>query len=163
MASAPLGTKNSPPDYFLNVPTLSGVKTCMGRVREGIGYPLSYYLSEADISLHPLTAKKAPTFRSEPGWQRMKDSLFCGKATAVARCPRHLAKSRLSNPFLSHRQNKTAHLLGGLFVLAADEGFEPSQTESESGVLPLHKSAKRKSYYTAKLPFVKTLFTKFRH
>ena len=32
--------------------------------------------------------------------------------------------------------------------LAAGEGFEPSQTESESGVLPLHKPAKRKSYYT---------------
>ena len=26
------------------------------------------------------------------------DSLFCGKATAVAACPRHAAKSRLSNP-----------------------------------------------------------------
>ena len=25
--------------------------------------------------------------------------------------------------------------------MAADEGFEPSQTESESGVLPLHQSA----------------------
>lgn len=40
--------------------------------------------------------------------------------------------------------------------LAADEGFEPSQTESESGVLPLHKSAKRKSYYTLNIAFVKT-------
>ena len=28
--------------------------------------------------------------------------------------------------------------------VAAEEGFEPSQTESESGVLPLHNSAKRK-------------------
>lgn len=28
-----------------------------------------------------------------------------------------------------------------LFSLAAGEGFEPSQTESESGVLPLHKPA----------------------
>lgn len=27
------------------------------------------------------------------------------------------------------------------FLLAAGEGFEPSQTESESGVLPLHKPA----------------------
>lgn len=27
-------------------------------------------------------------------------------------------------------------------VLAEDEGFEPPQTESESGVLPLHKSSK---------------------
>ena len=28
------------------------------------------------------------------------------------------------------------------FPLAGDEGFEPPQTESESGVLPLHKSPK---------------------
>ena len=28
-----------------------------------------------------------------------------------------------------------------LFLLAEDEGFEPPQTESESGVLPLHKSS----------------------
>lgn len=41
-------------------------------------------------------------------------------------------------------------------LLAADEGFEPSQTESESGVLPLHKSAKRSSYYTVKSEFVNT-------
>ena len=26
------------------------------------------------------------------------------------------------------------------FFMAEDEGFEPPQTESESGVLPLHKS-----------------------
>ena len=26
-------------------------------------------------------------------------------------------------------------------LLAEDEGFEPPQTESESGVLPLHKSS----------------------
>lgn len=30
-------------------------------------------------------------------------------------------------------------------VLAEDEGFEPPQTESESGVLPLHKSSMRTS------------------
>ena len=29
-----------------------------------------------------------------------------------------------------------------IFPLAGDEGFEPPQTESESGVLPLHKSPK---------------------
>ena len=28
-----------------------------------------------------------------------------------------------------------------VFLLAEDEGFEPPQTESESGVLPLHKSS----------------------
>ena len=32
--------------------------------------------------------------------------------------------------------------MDGLFLLAAEEGFEPSQTESESGVLPLHNSAR---------------------
>ena len=42
-----------------------------------------------------------------------------------------------------------SHPDGWLLFLAAEEGFEPSQTESESGVLPLHNSAKRKSYYTS--------------
>ena len=32
--------------------------------------------------------------------------------------------------------------------MAAGEGFEPSHTESESAVLPLHNPAKRKEYYT---------------
>lgn len=32
--------------------------------------------------------------------------------------------------------------------LAPGEGFEPSQTESESGVLPLHNPGRRKEYYT---------------
>ena len=45
--------------------------------------------------------------------------------------------------------------------LAAGEGFEPSQTESESGVLPLHKPAKRKSYYNSFSGFVNTFFQFF--
>ena len=40
--------------------------------------------------------------------------------------------------------------------LAAGEGFEPSHTESESAVLPLHNPAKRKKYYTGFFQFVKT-------
>ena len=38
---------------------------------------------------------------------------------------------------------KKPHLPSGKcgFFLAEDEGFEPPQTESESGVLPLHKSS----------------------
>ena len=43
-----------------------------------------------------------------------------------------------------------------MFQMAAEEGFEPSQTESESGVLPLHKSAKRICYYTGFDDFVKS-------
>ena len=53
------------------------------------------------------------------------------------------------------------------FCLAGDEGFEPPQTESESGVLPLHKSpvlarrSKRIYYYTQKSHFVKRNFLLF--
>ena len=41
--------------------------------------------------------------------------------------------------------------------LAEDEGFEPPQTESESGVLPLHKSSIYENlyYYTHKFQKVK--------
>ena len=51
--------------------------------------------------------------------------------------------------------------------MAGDEGFEPPQTESESGVLPLHKSpicralSKRIYYYTQKTLFVKKNFLTF--
>ena len=44
--------------------------------------------------------------------------------------------------------------------LAGDEGFEPSQTESESGVLPLHKSPSNKNYYTTKSQNVNIFFRK---
>ena len=46
--------------------------------------------------------------------------------------------------------------------MAAGEGFEPSHTESESAVLPLHNPAKRKSYYTQNREKVKSFFTFFR-
>ena len=38
-------------------------------------------------------------------------------------------------------QKKRPHRMVWSFLLAEDEGFEPPQTESESGVLPLHKSS----------------------
>lgn len=56
---------------------------------------------------------------------------------------------------------KTARPIGRAVCLAAREGFEPSQTESESVVLPLHNLAKRKNYYTAYPPFVKRFFRIF--
>ena len=47
-------------------------------------------------------------------------------------------------------------------VLAEDEGFEPPQTESESGVLPLHKSSIwEHGYYTQRLSKVKPIFPAF--
>ena len=39
-------------------------------------------------------------------------------------------------------QNKKTNRMGWFFVLAAEPGFEPRRTESESAVLPLHNSAK---------------------
>ena len=53
------------------------------------------------------------------------------------------------------------------FLLAEDEGFEPPQTESESGVLPLHKSSmwpfrlprhKQHGYYSTETKNVKNFF-----
>ncbi len=38
----------------------------------------------------------------------------------------------------------------GFFYVAAGEGFEPSQTESESVVLPLHNPATDDDYYNRK-------------
>ena len=46
-----------------------------------------------------------------------------------------LRKTRLHFKYKKARYN-----ISGL--MAAEEGFEPSQTESESVVLPLHNSAK---------------------
>ncbi len=46
--------------------------------------------------------------------------------------------------------------------MAEDEGFEPPQTESESGVLPLHKSSMRRSYYIHFFGNVKHIFPIFR-
>ncbi len=52
-------------------------------------------------------------------------------------------------------------------LLAAGEGFEPSHTESESAVLPLHKPAvslacsANNNYYTQFSPFVNSFFKNF--
>ena len=43
---------------------------------------------------------------------------------------------------LIRKEKPAIHLDCRFFFLAGDEGFEPPQTESESGVLPLHKSPK---------------------
>ena len=45
------------------------------------------------------------------------------------------------NGFELRPKIKTRYPDGYLVFMAEDEGFEPPQTESESGVLPLHKSS----------------------
>ena len=48
------------------------------------------------------------------------DSLACGRATAVATCHRHVAKSRLSNPYTTTKSPTPEGV--GLFVVGED-GF----------------------------------------
>ena len=56
------------------------------------------------------------------------DSLFCGKATAVATVHRTVAKSRLSNPSSKYPyQTKNTSLNGWCFGLVGEDGFEPSK------------------------------------
>lgn len=68
---------------------------------------------------------------------------------------------------LVRRQKIKAIQKDGFYFLAEDEGFEPPQTESESGVLPLHKSSMHQfsadlDYYTRKAvnvkPFYKNIY-----
>ena len=47
---------------------------------------------------------------------------------------------------LTNSNKKCRYPNGYLHFLAEDEGFEPPQTESESGVLPLHKSSMRGTF-----------------
>ena len=54
-------------------------------------------------------------------------SLFCGKATAVAACHRHAAKSRLSNPTRARVIMPGKSPSGWMgFFLAERVGFEPT-------------------------------------
>ena len=54
-----------------------------------------------DTSFFILRPKqKQSIFRYSVSWWEVVDSLFCGKATPVATCIQHVAKSRLSNPLL---------------------------------------------------------------
>ena len=56
----------------------------------------------------PFISEKCCTLAGKVGF------LFCGKATAVATCHRHIAKSRLSNP--TFRENKKTVLSDGPLI-----------------------------------------------
>ena len=141
---------------FLNFRTLS-LKIIMdnvfqesgasGRPCKHIGRVLGPAASDLPIiaggSYPPLWQKKKPSARTEAQRQRVR----FGKEERTG-CPHSLPPvgrnrsgmtificegSNYVYPTQSKR--KTPGLYRGL---AADEGFEPSQTESESGVLPLH-------------------------
>ena len=63
--------------------------------------------------------------------------------------------------FKAHPKIKTRYPDGYLVFMAEDEGFEPPQTESESGVLPLHKSSICRVYYMQFSEKVNTIFLLF--
>ena len=63
-------------------------------------------------------------------------------------------------------QEKALRLLPKGFSMAAGEGFEPSHTESESAVLPLHNPAvflTNKNYYTHLCGFVNSFLARKRN
>ena len=68
---------------------------------------------------------------------------------------------------ITESKEKVLKPCGFRTFVAAGEGFEPSHTESESAVLPLHKPAifvrscrTNRYYYTGKQEFVKDFFEK---
>ena len=64
--------------------------------------------------------------------------LFCGKATAVATCRRHIAKSRLSNP--TFRKNKKTVLSDGPLIWQrrwdSFSAEKPRRLQCATGTLP---------------------------
>ena len=66
-----------------------------------------------------------------------------GFSPGLKKCPLDTFLPRYAWPPLRipHPAKRKATPNGVAFFLAEDEGFEPPQTESESGVLPLHKSS----------------------
>ncbi len=64
--------------------------------------------------------------------------LFCGKATAVAACHRHPAKSRLSIPFAQtpYLNNKRPPSSGGLCYLVEAAGIEPASENPSTSLSP---------------------------
>ena len=59
-------------------------------------------------------------------WLRRQDLLFCGKATAVAACHRHPAKSRLSNLPITNNKKEARPDRANFIFMVAEAGFEPT-------------------------------------
>ena len=72
--------------------------------------------------------------------------------TALCRRPGH--KKRKRRFWLRIRKSSETKRFRAI-LLAAGEGFEPSHTESESAVLPLHNPARHVCHYTRFCGFVK--------
>ena len=88
--------------------------------------------------------EKTPNFfRNQAFWQGMRDSIRLRSRPRPAGDEQHPTGVLHLDGFeslISAIKNKDTRE-GYPYFLAEDEGFEPPQTESESGVLPLHKSS----------------------
>ena len=80
----------------------------------------------------PFISEKCCTLAEKAGF------LFCGKATAVATCRRHIAKSRLSNP--AFRENKKTVLSDGPLIWRrrwdSFSAEKPRRLQCATGTLP---------------------------
>ena len=83
----------------------------------------------------------------------------CSVSQRVRRDAEQTLKGQIKGNCPKNSKEKALHPLGcKAFLLAAGEGFEPSHTESESAVLPLHNPAKfitNNEHYTHLGTFVK--------
>ena len=80
-------------------------------------------------------------FQSSAKQQRMRDSIQ-SRLRSVKPSRAALIRAAFRWVRIPHLcKIKTRYPNGYLVFMAEDEGFEPPQTESESGVLPLHKSS----------------------
>ncbi len=128
------------PQHPTGVLHLDGIKCVLNHM---VLYPTKW----ACVHTHP----GAPTspwilprkpFRCVAETCRMRDSMQsrCRRGPTRRATPhRGVAFRWVQIPHLCIRKNRYPR--GYRFFLAEDEGFEPPQTESESGVLPLHKSS----------------------
>ena len=79
-------------------------------------------------------------------FNRMRESIKLLCRCGPARSEQSLTGALHSDGFEHSPKIKTRYPNGYLVFMAEDEGFEPPQTESESGVLPLHKSSIRGTF-----------------
>ena len=77
------------------------------------------------LSTGPETKKNELMKPSTRSWWGKVDSLFCGKATPVAACHRHTAKSRLSNPKIQKNYRANTSVCS---IMVGEGGFEPPKS-----------------------------------
>ena len=102
------------------------------------GFELHFYYNPNWLPFTPILGALGNQWILPRAKKCPPDTFYTSASTGVA----------LSNP-IQCKKSPTTKVVGDF--LAEDEGFEPPQTESESGVLPLHKSSMRILLYPSSL------------